>query len=209
LRSDYGFRIVGVLFVALVFALCVIPYSYSKGASQWSFYGNVTDGATCRPLAGVLVTAAYNGNVTNITNSSGGYLVRLGYGSWNVTFSKSGYQSLVYTTPSELEGSYGYDLYLAENGKVPVNCSLEAATSSSSIAATTIENYTTIAQTNIVNHSTGFPVIKNRYSFFGFATGLFVIIVLALLLAAYVIPKIRDMLRRKPKSPRQDDAPRF
>lgn len=198
-------RPVALFFVFLLFALCVVPYSYSKGVSVWTFYGNVTDGASCKPLVGVVVSASYNNNAANITNSSGGYTLLLGYGSWNVTFSKSGYKSLVFATPNELAGAYRFNAYLVPNGASQVNCtSRPPSTSSTAIyttKATTVAADSTTVPSELISNQSVSTQIKslNNYSLFELGAVLFLIIVVIIVLAAYLVPKIKDGFKRKPK----------
>ena len=111
-------------------------------AQSWALNGTVVNGANCTPLQGVNISTPYNNHGFNISNSKGFYLLYLGYGSWNVTASKAGYQSVTFVTPYEYGGSFENNFAITPIGQTTnpscVN-SLHGANSTvpSTVSATT------------------------------------------------------------------------
>lgn len=125
-----------------VLLLYFIPYSYSSNASQFTLYGNVIDGSTCNPVAGALVSSSFN-STTNVTNSTGGYQLELGSGSWNVTISESGYVPITLTTPNVTTSSYKFDVFLLKPGANPADCTSKKYSVKSTVSSpTTIQTGT-------------------------------------------------------------------
>ena len=123
--------------VAVLFAgSAVLPLSYSKGVSEYTLYGYITDGATCMPIQGATVSAPFNSNTSNITNSTGGYVLRLGYGNWTVTVSKPGYTAISFNTPYETTGAYMVNEYLLMPGTTASNCTKSLHSNSSTVPST-------------------------------------------------------------------------
>lgn len=86
-------------------------------AQSWALNGTVVSGVNCTPLQGVNISTPYNNHAFNISNSKGFYLLYLGYGSWNVTATKSGYQSVTFSTPYEYGGSWAYNFAITPVGQ--------------------------------------------------------------------------------------------
>lgn len=144
MRKIVGFGVILSVLVVAVLLSYGVPYSYAKGVSQFTLYGNVIDGSTCKPIQGALVTAPYNSNTTSVTNSTGGYLLRLGYGSWNITISKSGYTPITFNTPYISTGSYQFDTYLIMPGAIASNCTASRAGPNSTVPTTVTAKPTTV-----------------------------------------------------------------
>lgn len=131
--------------------------------------------------------------------------MQLGYGSWNVVFSKSGYESLTFTTPNELAGAYMFDAYLVPNGSSKTNCTSSTSSTNSSVyttdATTVAAGSTTVAASQPVNNQSAIVQLKSysRYALFEIGSVLFVIVVVIIVLAAYFVPKIKEKLKQKPK----------
>lgn len=133
------FRLISLLLVAGVLVSYFLPMA---GAAQFTLYGNVIDGNTCNPLPGVMVTAPYNSNTTNITNSTGGYLLLLGTGSWNVTISKANYTPITFNTSYHTNGAYQFNTYLLKPGTSQANCTLGRYSANSTVPTTVTANST-------------------------------------------------------------------
>ncbi len=135
---DNRFGLVALLLTVVAFGSYAVPYAYSKGVSQFTLYGNVIDGSTCLPITNALVTAPYNSNTSNLTNSTGGYLLRLGYGNWTVSISKNGYTSISFNTPYVATGSYQFNTYLLAPGSTAANCTLNRHAANSTVPTTAV-----------------------------------------------------------------------
>ncbi len=129
-------RVMLIAMAAIFVGSAVLPLSYSKGVSEWTLYGNITDGATCRPIQGATVSTPFNNNASNITNSTGGYVLRLGYGNWTVTVSKPGYASISFNTPYETSGAFMVNEYLLMPGNVASNCTNSLHSNASTVPST-------------------------------------------------------------------------
>ncbi len=110
-----------VLLVSLVLlAQCA---SLSAAASlQWTLKGTVTDGTTCQGLPGALIRTISNGNFSNITNSTGGYLLRLPIGNWTLNASKTGYAPKTFHTIYQSSGALVYNFSMLPPGATAANC---------------------------------------------------------------------------------------
>jgi hypothetical protein len=192
-------RILSFLAVALVLGSYFIPYSYSKGVSQFTLYGNVIDGSTCNPIVGALVTAPYNENTSNLTNSTGGYLLRLGYGNWTVTVSKGNYTPISFNTPYVSSGSYQFNTYLLMPGTFASNCTAGRHAENSTVP-TTVTAESTISSnptTSVLNNTN-----RNGYQQASIGSGAeiaagIVIVVIILVVLAYFALKGRGSAEGK------------
>jgi hypothetical protein len=142
--------------IVAILGLYAVPLSYSKGVSQFTLYGNVIDGSSCLPVANAVVSTTFNSNTVNLTNSTGGYLLRIGYGNWTVTVSKTGYTPISFNTPYVATGSYQFNTYLLAPGGVAANCTTTRHATNSTVpptvtvkstVATTAPATTTVAAT--------------------------------------------------------------
>lgn len=130
------YKITALLAMVAMLGLYVVPYSYSSGISEFTLYGNVIDGGTCQPVAGAMVTTPFNGNAFNLTNTTGGYLLRLGYGNWTVTVSKANYTPISFNTPYISTGLYQFNTYLLQPGAFAVNCTETRHVANSTVPTT-------------------------------------------------------------------------
>jgi len=140
-------RVASLVAIVAILGLYAVPLSYSKGVSQFTLYGNVIAGNSCLPIANALVSTTFNSNTVNLTNSTGGYLLRLGYGNWTVTVSKTGYTPITFNTPYTATGSYQFDTYLLAPGGVAANCITGIHAANSTVPTTVTVKPTTVATT--------------------------------------------------------------
>ena len=155
------------------------------GAQYWSAYGTIVNGTNCSPLQGVNVSSPFNNYAFNISNSTGGYNLRLGIGQWNITAKKAGYAPITFNTPYEYGTNWQYNFFLLSPGQVAGSCTnnLHAAnstvpttvtavtTGATTIPATTAPYNTTAAQ------SSGAPSAPSTTTLV--AAGLVIIIIIA------------------------------
>ena len=178
-------RVMLIAMAAIFVGSVVLPLSYSKGVSEWTLYGNITDGTTCKPIQGATISAPFNNNASNITNSTGGYVLRLGYGNWTVTVSKPGYTSISFNTPYETTGAFKADEYLLMPGAVASNCTnslhSNASTVPSTITASTTP--TTVASTMPSNTASKSGSGSNG----GLLAGGIIVVIIIIALAAYFL----------------------
>lgn len=184
------FRLASLLVVVIIFGSYLVPYSYSKGVSQFTLYGNVIDGSTCNPISGALVTAPYNYNTSNLTNSTGGYLLRLGFGNWTVTVSKSDYTPISFDTPYVATGSYQFNTYLLVPGATPANCT-EGRHATNSTVPTTVTAESTISTilTTVPSNNTGQNTQNTPTNYNTALTGAAIVVIIIIVLAYFALRK--------------------
>ena len=139
-------RVASLVAIVAILGLYAVPLSNAKGVSEITLYGNVINGSSCLPLANATVSAPFNSNTTNITNSTGGYLLRLGYGNWTITVSKTGFTPISFNTPYVATGTYQFNTYLLAPGAVAANCTSGTHVANSTVPTTVTAN-TTVATT--------------------------------------------------------------
>jgi hypothetical protein len=134
MKINNGYKLAMLLVFATVLGSYLLPLS---SAQEWTLYGNVIDGHSCKALVGANVLTKFNNNESTITNANGNYTLLLGYGSWNITISKTGYTPITFNTPYETVGAYKFNTFLLATGASAVNCSATVNTISSTVPTTT------------------------------------------------------------------------
>jgi hypothetical protein len=104
--------------IGLLALVALVLFTPSAGAFSWILYGNVTNAATCAPIAGAVVTSQYNGGFKNITNVHGEYRLPLGTGNWSVTVTANGYSGGSFLTPYYSSGAWEHNFSLVPTGGV-------------------------------------------------------------------------------------------
>ncbi|MDE1870701.1 MAG: carboxypeptidase regulatory-like domain-containing protein [Candidatus Micrarchaeota archaeon] len=191
--------------------------SYSVGASQFTLYGNVIDGSTCNPIVGAVVSAPYNSNTTNITNSTGGYILLLGSGSWNVTVSKPNYMPIKFITSYHQNGAYQFNTYLLKPGSSPANCTANRHSVNSTVPSTITANSTVSSTalpttTQQSNNQTGQNSSSNGNKTALVVGGAIVLIIILVIVAYFALngknfgkQKEPESAKAQPKDEKKDD----
>ena len=178
-------RVMLIAMAAIFIGSAVLPLSYSKGVSEWTLYGNITDGATCRPLQGAKVSAPFNNNASNITNSTGGYVLRLGYGNWTVTVSKPGYTPISFNTPYETSGAFRANEYLLMPGAAASNCTNSLHSNTSTVPSTITASTTPTTVASVMPSNTASKSGGRGNG--GLLAGGVIVVIIIIALAAYFL----------------------
>lgn len=101
--------------------ITIVLLSDSSFASGWILHGTVIDGGTCGALAQVNITSSYRSS--NISDANGRYLLYLGFGAWNITAQRAGYDEVAFNTPYLTMGAFDYNFSMLKPGEAPYNCS--------------------------------------------------------------------------------------
>lgn len=191
-----------LLFSVAFLAIAMMPLSYGKGVSEWALYGNVINGNTCNPIAGAVVSSIYNGNASNITNSNGDYLLRLGYGNWTITVSKAGYGSITFNTPYETGGAYLFDTYLLTTGTSAVNCTASLSAKNSTVPSTAPTSVSSTSPTTTVSSAQSASA-----SSMNVPANLAVVLIIAVIIIAFLVGRSTGSKDRQhaPKGHQKDE----
>jgi hypothetical protein len=183
--------------LVLAFSVMSVLAGYA-GASiaggEWTLSGTVYNGGTCQPLANVTLFSPTYSAATNVSTSSGAYLLRLGRGSQIVNATMAGYNNFTYSTPYEPVGSIiEYNIMMLKPGEKPAaNCSFSSSSTpgTSNFTTTTVMPSATSSPAS-TSAATTAPVAPSKSSSTGYLAIVAIIIIVIIIVVAYFAFKKR------------------